>query len=159
MKKLILILIALAAALCFVSGGGQINLNQNALENPNIIDTSSDNYELPNKPAEITDFFGPWHLSDTKNNLAEFSNLFSCYAEFGASMEIRSNGQMSWYVGAEGGVGTYEKEDNTLHAHLTSDMTGEPLEMNLLLTEEDNNLEITMTVNDISVIWNYGDRE
>ncbi|MGN0341685.1 MAG: hypothetical protein ACI4DO_02735, partial [Roseburia sp.] len=67
---------------------------------------------------------GPWYLDNEKNDLAAFSdslNLFPGFGEWGASMEIRSDGQMSWYIGAAGGSGTYTVDDDLLHAALVND--------------------------------------
>lgn len=74
---------------------------------------------------QCAELVGPWRLDSKKNDLAAFSdsqNLFPGYGEWGASMEIRSNGQMSWYIGAEGWHGIYAVRDGVLHAQLTSDL-------------------------------------
>ena len=44
---------------------------------------------------ETVELTGPWHLDSEKNDLAAFADLFPGYGEWGAGMEIRSNGQMS----------------------------------------------------------------
>ena len=80
----------------------------------------------PEEPAlQSIELIGPWHLDSEKNDLAAFADsldLFPGYGEWGASMEIRSNGQMSWYIGAESWHGTYTVEDEVIHAQLTSDL-------------------------------------
>jgi hypothetical protein len=68
--------------------------------------------------ANAPDLTGLWHLDPSRNNLSEFPSLFECYGEFGASMEIRSSGQMSWYIGAEGGEGTFSIDGSLLTASL-----------------------------------------
>ena len=64
------------------------------------------------------DLTGSWHLDSSRNDLSEFPDLFECYAEFGASMEIGRNGQISWYIGAEGGEGTFVVDGSMLTASI-----------------------------------------
>ena len=74
---------------------------------------------------ENIDVTGPWQLDSEKNDLdaiAEAWELFPGYGEWGAAMEIRSDGEMNWYIGAESWQGTYTLEDRVLHAQLTSDL-------------------------------------
>ena len=82
------------------------------------------------EPAPLNlELVGPWHLDQNRNDLAAFADsldLFPGYGEWGASMEIRGNGEMSWYIGAEVWHGTYSVENNTLHALLTSDLEQAP---------------------------------
>ena len=52
-------------------------------------DKSIESPEIPDDSAKASDLAGPWHLDPIRNNLSDFSDLFECYAEFGASMEIR----------------------------------------------------------------------
>ena len=83
------------------------------------------------------DLIGPWHLDQNKNDLAAFADSpdrFPGYGEWGASMEIRGNGEMSWYIGAEGWHGTYSVENNTLHALLTSDLEQDPKNWDMRIT-------------------------
>ena len=110
------------------------------------------NYEL----------IGPWHLDGSKNDLDAFANsleLFPGYGEWGASMEIRGNGEMSWYIGAESWHGTYSVEANTLHAFLTSDLEQIPQNWDMRITSENGTTGLEMTYQDISIYWVYGDQE
>ena len=56
------------------------------------------------EPIQLNlELIGPWHLDPNKNDLTSFADsldLFPGYGEWGASMEIRGNGEMSWYIGA-----------------------------------------------------------
>lgn len=74
--------------------------------------------EAPTIPLDPMELVGPWHLDREKNDESKLVELFSGYAEWGATMEIRSDGRMSWYIGAIGGSGTYTVEENTLTAEL-----------------------------------------
>ena len=85
------------------------------------------------------ELIGPWHLDQNKNDLASFTDsldLFPGYGEWGAGMEIRGNGEMSWYIGAESWHGTYSVENNTLRALLTSDLEQAPQSWDFRITQE-----------------------
>ena len=105
---------------------------------------------------------GPWHLDQNKNDLAAFADsidLFPGYGEWGASMEIRGNGEMSWYIGAEGWHGTYSVEKNILHALLTSDLEQAPQSWNMRITSENGTTGLEMDYQDMTIYWVYGDQE
>ena len=108
------------------------------------------------------ELIGPWHLDQNKNDLANFADsldLFPGYGEWGASMEIRGNGEMSWYIGAEGWHGTYSVENHTLHAQLTSDLDQSPQNWELRITSENGMTELEMDYKDMTIYWVYGDQE
>ena len=105
---------------------------------------------------------GPWHLDGNKNDLAAFTDsldLFPGYGEWGASMEIRGNGEMSWYIGAEGWYGTYNVEKNTLHAQLTSNLDQTTKDWDFRVTSENGTAGLEMEYKDMTIYWVYGDRE
>lgn len=105
---------------------------------------------------------GPWHLDESKNDLEAFADsldLFPGYGEWGASMEIRGNGDMSWYIGAEGWRGTYSVEKNVLHAQLTSDLEQSPQNWDFRITWENGAAGLEMDYKDMTIYWVYGDRE
>ena len=105
---------------------------------------------------------GPWHLDESKNDLTAFTNsleLFPGYGEWGASMEIRGNGEMSWYIGAEGWHGTYSVEKNTLHAFLTSELEQIPQNWDMRITSENGTAGLEMDYKDRTIYWTYGDQE
>ena len=74
-------------------------------------------------------------------------------------MEIRSNGQMSWYIGAESWHGTYTVEDGVLHAQLVSDLEQSTQSWNFRVTEENGVAELEMDYPGMTIYWAYGDRE
>ena len=113
-------------------------------------------------PWESSDLAGPWHLDSEKNDLAAFADsldLFPGYGEWGASMEIRSNGQMSWYIGAEGWHGTYTVENGVLHAQLTSDSEQSTRPWDFRISAENETVMLEMDYEDMTVYWAYGDQE
>lgn len=115
------------------------------------------------EPVQLNlELIGPWHLDPSKNDLAAFADsldLFPGYGEWGASMEIRGNGEMSWYIGAEGWHGTYSVEKNTLHAHLTSDLEQSSKNWDFRITSENGTAGLEMDYQDRTIYWVYGDQE
>ena len=124
---------------------------------------SGNEVEQPEEPVQQSiELIGPWHLDGEKNDLAAFADsldLFPGYGEWGASMEIRSNGQMSWYIGAESWHGTYTVEDGVLHAQLVSDLEQSTQSWNFRVTEENGVAGLEMDYPGMTIYWAYGDRE
>ena len=124
---------------------------------------SGNEAEKPEAPVQQSvELVGPWHPDSEKNDLAAFADsldLFPGYGEWGASMEIRSNGQMSWYIGAESWHGTYIVEDGVIHAQLTSDPEQSTQNWDFRITEENGAAELEMDYQGITIYWAYGDRE
>lgn len=119
--------------------------------------------EATNAPTlQSVEIVGPWHLDAARNDLAAFAGsrtLFPGYGEFGASMEIRSSGQMSWYIGAEGWYGAYTVEGSILRAWLTADSGQTSRLWEFQLTAEDGVAMLAMPYEDMTIHWRYGDRE
>ena len=133
-------------------------------------DTESSNTVAPEEttdameePTQLNlELIGPWHLDQSKNDLASFADsldLFPGYGEWGASMEICGNGEMSWYIGAEGWHGTYSVENNTLHALLTSDLEQASKNWDMRITSENGTTGLEMDYQDMTIYWVYGDQE
>lgn len=158
MKNLWIIWIAAALSVSLAACTRQ-SIAQNKIE---IIETEEAATQ-PQTESDITlspeDLAGPWHLDNEKNNLDAIAaawETFPGYAEWGASMEIRSNGQMSWYIGAVGGSGTYTIDGDILHAELMDSMEQTELSMDFTIMGAD---ELKMTYADMLFFWAYGDRE
>ena len=138
---------------------------------PNTMETTQVPPENSTEASEVTvenpvpqdiELVGPWHLDSEKNDLAAFADsldLFPGYGEWGASMEIRSNGQMSWYIGAESWHGTYTAEDGVIHAQLTSDLEQATRNWEFRITAEEEAAILEMDYQDMTIYWAYGDRE
>ena len=124
---------------------------------------SGDAAERSEEPVqESIELTGPWHLDSEKNDLKAFADsldLFPGYGEWGASMEIKSNGQMSWYIGAEGWYGTYTVEGEVLHAQLTSNLEQTEQLWDFRITIENETAVLEMDYNDMTIYWVYGDQE
>ena len=58
------------------------------------------------EPESVTltadDLVGPWHLADDEKDNATAIEAIPSAIEFGSSMEITSDGHISWYIGADG---------------------------------------------------------
>ena len=168
MKRTIVLLLAAILCLCFAAcnkAAGQENglqfskMETTQVPPENSTEASEETVENP-VPQDI-ELVGPWHLDSEKNDLAAFADsldLFPGYGEWGASMEIRSNGQMSWYIGAENWHGTYTVEDGVLHAQLTSDLEQSTRNWEFRITAEEEAAILEMDYQDMTIYWAYGDR-
>ena len=96
---------------------------------------------------------GPWHLAED-TDLETLSEVFPGAAEFGSGMEIRSDGRISWYIGADGAIGTYIIEDNALTADVTGELDGETYRITLRQPEPE---KLIMTFKDTELVWTYGE--
>ena len=158
MKKVWMIWIAAALCVSLAACTSQ-SIAQNKIE---IIETEEATTQPQTEntiavaPEELA---GPWHLDNEKNNLDAITaawETFPGYGEWGAGMEIRSSGQMSWYIGAVGSSGTYTIDGDILHAELMDSLEQKEMTMDFHITGTD---ELTMTYADMQFIWAYGDRE
>ena len=86
-------------------------------EEKTVVTSSPGKAEPSDFPADS--FVGPWHLADN-TDLETLSEVFPGAAEFGSRMEIRSDGNISWYIGADGAMGTYITGRRRLPYHAAS---------------------------------------
>ena len=112
-------------------------------------------------PLSLTpeDLTGPWHLAADKNDEAAIFDAFPGAMEFCSSMEIRSDGRMSWYIGAEGGAGTYTLSGSVLHAELVSALDGSAMTMDFTAEQRDGRLFLTTRYKDLPLCWFWGEDE
>lgn len=166
MKKNITLIIAVTMCFALAACGNQTTTESSSEANAETLtETQTSDNMIINESSDTEvqtydyDLVGPWHLDQEKNDIIAIESAwetFPGYGEWGASMEIRSNGQMSWYIGAVGGSGTYTVEDDVLHAQLTDSMEQKEVSMDFLIVGED---AIKMTYADTEIIWVYGDQE
>ena len=172
MKKLTALLLALILCLglaaCsrkteFVPDAQEYQTPSASQEETEETNPQSANTAAAEEPIQLNyELIGPWHLDGSKNDLDAFANsleLFPGYGEWGASMEIRGNGEMSWYIGAESWHGTYSVEANTLHAFLTSDLEQTQQNWDMRITSDNGSTGLEMTYHDMTIYWVYGDQE
>lgn len=101
----------------------------------------------------VDSLVGPWHLVED-TDLETLSEVFPGAAEFGSGMEIRSDGRISWYIGADGATGTYVMEGNTLTADVTGELDGVAYRITLHQPEPE---KLAMTFKEIELVWTYGE--
>ena len=169
MKRTTTLLLAVICCLCFAACNKAPDREENAQfsqTETRQVQTESGREDaeetVENSVPQSIELVGPWHLDQSKNDLARFADsadLFPGYGEWGASMEIHGNGEMSWYIGAEGWHGTYSVEKNTLHAKLTSDLEQSPKNWDLRITSENGTTGLEMDYQDMTIYWVYGDQE
>ena len=68
-------------------------------------------------------------------------------------MEITGDGNISWYIGAEGGSGTYTLDGNTLHAETTSDLDGSAQTLDIQVEREEERIFLIVEVNSLPLRW------
>ena len=153
MKRMTVLLPAAILCLCLAACGKAPEQSSQ--------DVHTEAAEKAEEPVQQSaELVGPWHLDSEKNDLAAFADsLFPGYGEWGASMELRSDGQMSWYIGAEGWHGTYTVEDGAIHAQLASDSEQSTHLWDFRIIAEDGAAELEMDYQDMTIYWVYGDQE
>ena len=102
---------------------------------------------------------GPWHLAEGENDDTVVNETFPGAMEFGNSMEITSDGNISWYIGADGGSGTYLLNENILSADMINDIDGTAMTMEFTVKEKDGQLLLTMEYKNLTLCWSWGENE
>ena len=154
MKRITVLFLSAILCLCLAACTGE----------PESVDSPQESQPVQTEEEPVQqniELIGPWHLDSEKNDLDAFADsldLFPGYGEWGASMEIRSNGQMGWHIGAEGWYGTYTLEDAVIHAQLTSDAEQSTQLWDFRITEEGGTAMLEMDYEDMTIYWTYGDQ-
>ena len=113
--------------------------------------------EAPTEPVlTVEELVGPWHLAEETNAIFD---VFPGAMEFGSTMEIRSNGTIAWYIGADGGAGTYSVDGSVLHCELTNAMDNSPMTMDFTAKRQDGQLFLTTVYRDMELCWRWGEGE
>lgn len=158
MKRKIALLISVILCLSLAACSKAPESEQGPPENY----TETTNTESSGEMQQSIELAGLWHLDSEKNDLAAFADsldLFPGYGEWGASMEVRSDGQMSWHIGAAGGRGTYTIEGDLLHAALVNDMDQKDMVMDFRIFVESEKAVLAMDYQDMTIYWAYGGQE
>ena len=66
---------------------------------------------------------------------------------------------MSWYIGADGGSGTYTVDGNLLHAELVNDLDQKDMVIDFRIFVEHEKSMLEMDYQDMTVYWVYGVQE
>ena len=113
------------------------------------------------EPATLTveDLVGPWHLAeDAKDNPTAIEAIPGAM-EFGSSMEITGDGHISWYIGADGGTGTYSLSKNVLSADMTNDFDGTSMKMEFTAEETGGVTFLYTEYKGLLLCWSQGEGE
>ena len=157
MKRIIVLFLAVMLTLSLAACGKEPvseQQNDSSVQSGNTAESSEETV----KSIELV---GSWHLDEERNDLAGFADsidLFPGYGEWGAGMEIGSDGQMSWYIGAESWHGTYTVEDGIIKAQLTSDLDQTAQLWEIDITAEEETTVLKMTYHDLAIYWVYGEQ-
>ena len=104
----------------------------------------------------VDELVGPWHLAEETEAIFD---AFPGSMEFGSTMEIRSNGAIAWYIGADGGTGTYTIDGNVLHCELTNSMDGSAMTMDFTAEKENGQRFLTTVYRELELRWRWGEGE
>ena len=117
--------------------------------------------EEESQPDAVTadDLVGPWHLVEDEKDNATAMAAIPGATEFGSSMEIRSDGHISWYIGADGGIGIYSLSGNILSADMTNDFEGSPMKMEFTVEKTDGVLFLYTEYKGLLLCWSQGEGE
>ena len=107
----------------------------------------------------VEDLVGPWHLAeDAKDNPTAIEAIPGAM-EFGSSMEITGDGHISWYIGADGGTGTYSLSKNVLSADMTNDFDGTSMKMEFTAEETGGVTFLYTEYKGLLLCWSQGEGE
>lgn len=104
--------------------------------------------------TEISELVGPWYLDNAKNDMTEMRVLFGSSMGSACAMEIRSNGQISFSIGAgTGGAGSYRFDGKTLDATVVSFSESREEHFTYRVIREDGKLRLAQEIYDTTVYW------
>ena len=113
----------------------------------------------PAAAVTVEQLVGPWQLAPDENDEAAIGEAFPGAMEFGSSMEIRSDGRISWYVGAAGVRGTYALSGDMLRAEMIDDADNTSLTVELTARQKDGRLVLEMEYQNVRLCWSQGEEE
>lgn len=158
-RRITLILLVLAVMAGLLAAGYFLKRNRRKEEAqfPEASTTEVPTTTVLTEPAlTVEELVGPWHLAEETDAIFD---AFPGAMEFGSTMEIRSNGAIAWYIGADGGVGTYTMEGNVLHCELTNALDNSPMTMEFTAETQGSQLLLTTVYRDLELRWRWGEGE
>ena len=105
------------------------------------------------------DLVGPWHLAKNAKDNPTAIEAIPGAMEFGSSMEITSDGHISWYIGADGGTGTYSLSKNVLSTDMTNDFDGTSMKMEFTAEETGGVTFLYTEYKGLLLCWSQGEGE
>lgn len=104
--------------------------------------------------TEIGELVGPWYLDSDRNNMTEMRVLFGTSMVSGSAMEIRSNGQISFSIGAgTGGAGSYRFDGQALDGTFVSYTGSREEAYTFSVVREGEKLWLAQEIYDTTVYW------
>lgn len=126
---------------------------------PSVENSSEEKSSEPMSEVSGDQIVGPWHLDESATDLEALNEAFPGAMEFGNGMEIKSDGKTSWYIGADGGTGTYELSGDRISATFTGDLDGVSYDSVIKIEKTRDYYNLVMSYNDFTFTWNYGEGE
>ena len=115
------------------------------------------------EPEAVTltsdDLVGPWHLADDEKDNATAIEAIPGAIEFGSSMEITSDGHISWHIGADGGTGTYSLSGDILSADMTNDFDQSSMKMEFTAEKTEGGTFLYTEYKGLLLCWAQGEGE
>lgn len=115
------------------------------------------------EPETVTltadDLVGPWHLAEDEKDNATAMEAITGAIEFGSSMEITSDGHISWYIGADGGTGTYSLSGDILSADMTNDFDQSSMKMEFTAEKTEEGTFLYTEYKGLLLCWLQGEGE
>ncbi len=105
------------------------------------------------------DLVGPWHLAEDEKDNSTAIEALPGAMEFGNSMEITSDGHISWYIGADGGTGTYSLSGDILSADMTNDFDQSSMKMEFTAEKTDDGTFLYTEYKGLLLCWSQGEGE
>ena len=119
--------------------------------------------EETQEPESVTltadDLVGPWHLAEDEKDNSTAIEALPGAMEFGNSMEITSDGHISWYIGADGGTGTYSLSGDILSADMTNDFDQSFMKMEFTAEKTDDGTFLYTEYKGLLLCWSQGEGE
>ncbi len=104
--------------------------------------------------TEIDELVGPWYLDSAKNDMEEMRVLFGTSIGSGTAMEVRSNGQISFSIGAgTGGAGSYRFDGEVLDGTFVSYSGSREESYSFTVVREGDKLWLKQDIYDTTVYW------
>ena len=115
------------------------------------------------EPEAVTltadDLVGPWHLAKDEKDNATAMEAITGAIEFGSGMEITSDGHISWYIGADGGTGTYSLSGDILSADMTNDFDQSSMKMEFTAEKTEEGTFLYTEYKGLLLCWLQGEGE
>ena len=115
------------------------------------------------EPETVTltteDLVGPWHLAGDEKDNATAMEAIPGAMEFGSGMEITSDGHISWYIGADGGTGTYSLSGDILSADMTNDFDQSSMKMEFTAEKTEGGTFLYTEYKGLLLCWSQGEGE